>query len=59
MNVDFDISYGEVEYNGETAVNLFVDILQDQSGKKYTSQSVSIALRAMPSIAKALYTYPH
>lgn len=31
--------YGQVEFNSETAVNLFVDILEDQSGKKYTSKS--------------------
>lgn len=29
--------YGEVEYNAETAVNIFVDVIEDQSGKTYKS----------------------
>jgi hypothetical protein len=29
--------YGEVEFNSETAVNIFVDVLQDASGKAYKS----------------------
>ncbi|KAJ9112099.1 hypothetical protein QFC22_006399 [Naganishia vaughanmartiniae] len=27
--------YGEVEFNAETAVNIFVDVIEDQSGKTY------------------------
>ncbi|KAJ9118448.1 hypothetical protein QFC24_006094 [Naganishia onofrii] len=27
--------YGEVEFNSETAVNIFVDVIEDQSGKTY------------------------
>ena len=30
--------YGKTEYNSETAVNVFIDILEDQSGKEYTSE---------------------
>jgi len=30
--------YGKTEYNSETAVNVFIDILEDQSGKEYTSK---------------------
>lgn len=30
--------YGEVEYNAETAVNIFVDVIEDQSGKTYKSR---------------------
>ena len=29
--------YGEVEFNSETAVNIFVDVIEDQSGKTYKS----------------------
>lgn len=31
--------YGEVEFNSETAVNIFVDVIEDQSGKTYKSTS--------------------
>lgn len=31
--------YGETEYNTEGPVNFLLDVVMDQSGKKYTSQS--------------------
>lgn len=31
--------YGEVEYNAESAANILVDLVQDQSGKQYKSAS--------------------
>ena len=45
--------YGEVEYNAETAVNIFVDVIQDQSGKTYKSMSSALIFFRVFSVQHA------
>jgi hypothetical protein len=52
-------SYGQVEYNAETAVNILVDIVEDQSGKQYKSQSrVVVCIQRAELMCRALASGP-
>lgn len=47
--------YGETEYNSETAVNVLLDVVQDQSGKTYKSGSFSAVLTSSLVIILTLF----
>ncbi|KAJ9105040.1 hypothetical protein QFC19_003671 [Naganishia cerealis] len=48
--------YGEVEYNSETAVNIFVDVIQDQSGKTYKMDHFAVRFpTCVEDVARVMY----
>ncbi len=52
--------YGQVEYNAETAVNIFVDILEDQSGKEYTMDHFAVRFpTCVEDVARVIYDFIH
>ncbi|GHJ90119.1 hypothetical protein NliqN6_6521 [Naganishia liquefaciens] len=52
--------YGEVEYNAETAVNIFVDVIQDQSGKTYKMDHFAVRFpTCVEDVARVMYDLAH
>ncbi|CAK9786934.1 NAD(P)-binding protein [Cutaneotrichosporon oleaginosum] len=50
------VLYGRAEYNGESAVNVLVDVVQDQSGKTYTMDDYQIRNpTCVEDVARVLY----
>ncbi|KAI5449248.1 hypothetical protein NCC49_005164 [Naganishia albida] len=52
--------YGQVEYNAETAVNIFVDVIEDQSGKTYKMDHFAVRFpTCVEDVARVMYDLTH
>ncbi|WVQ78035.1 dTDP-4-dehydrorhamnose reductase [Cryptococcus sp. DSM 104549] len=54
------ILYGKVEYNGESAVNLLQDVVEDQSGKEYKMDAYQVRFPTnVEDVGRVLYDLSH
>ncbi|OCF41201.1 dTDP-4-dehydrorhamnose reductase [Kwoniella heveanensis CBS 569] len=54
------ILYGKVEYNGESAVNLLRDVVEDQSGKTYKMDAYQVRFPTnVEDVGRVLYDIAH
>ncbi|WVR05110.1 dTDP-4-dehydrorhamnose reductase [Kwoniella sp. DSM 27419] len=54
------ILYGKVEYNGESAVNVLRDVVEDQSGKTYKMDAYQVRFPTnVEDVARVLYDLSH